>query len=196
MKNDEEFIVRWAEFLRFSGMSAKELADFLNVSHNYIYDLRKGKANPSSKVLQKLGEIETVDGRLNLHWLLLGEGEMFVPLAPKPEFDADLAFGMLAREFENLMKIVPRIDKLEAENAQLREEIKTAGNPAEEGKRWQEGFTLLADCYTTLKDDFSELRSRFEAIHGQTMRPPMYEAIEGSKRAKLQELMEAIEKKD
>ena len=86
---------------------------------------------------------------------------------------------------------------LSKENAELRDQLdalkKSSMGP--DAQFWREGFRLLADCYTRLKDDFTELRSRFEGVHGETMRPPMYEAIEGKKREKLEQMVDTIEKK-
>lgn len=119
---------RWESLISLSGMNIKELSDFLNVTRSHIYDIKNGKANPSSKVLQKLGELDTPDGRINLHWLLLGEGEMFLrENDDKETFDTTVAYDLISREtshmldtikelkakYESLHTLSERMDKLE-----------------------------------------------------------------------------------
>ena len=189
MKENEDFILRWDTLLKYCGLNAKELANFLNVSHNYVYDLRKGKANPSSKILQKLGEIETADGRINLHWLLLGEGEMFIPPETEKQFDADLAFSILAREFENLRTVLPRIDQLKAENAELKTQ----------NKQLEKTFLSLVNAHQTLQRQHDQLNLRCEGLfaelgkyvkefqYGNPYKGPMEDEIIAMQRQKLEE---------
>ena len=57
-----------------------------------------------------------------------------------------------------------------------------------------EAVELLAHCYEDQKEDFVELRQRFEHVHGETMRPPMYETIEKQKRTQLKKSLGSPQK--
>jgi transcriptional regulator with XRE-family HTH domain len=56
------------------GLNATELARDLNVTKSTISNVINGNSLPSSKVLMPLGEVFNV----NINWLLLGQGEMFL----------------------------------------------------------------------------------------------------------------------
>lgn len=133
---DQGFIERWDYVVKISGMKYKEIAEYLDVSRNYIYELRQGKANPSSKVLQRLGQIETSEGRFNLHWLLLGEGERFLPQEKEDEsakLNSSLAFDLLSREIEHWIEECKKIEDLQENDAKLQDQMNQLDNKVGQG---------------------------------------------------------------
>ena len=61
------------------GFKQKEMAKTLEISHGYLSAIESGKKFFSGEKLMLLG----VKFRLNLWWLLTGEGEMFVDQRPE-----------------------------------------------------------------------------------------------------------------
>ena len=103
-------------FMDSIGISAIEMAEYLGVSRSYIYEMKRGKSNPSVQLLNKLAEMETPLGKLNLHWLLTGAGEMFQePITPETP-KIKMIFDMIGSELDD---IVGRIENLESQNAQI-----------------------------------------------------------------------------
>lgn len=65
---------RLKELLYALNINATELATRLSVTKSTISSALNGNSLPSSKVLMPLGEVFNV----NINWLLLGQGEMFL----------------------------------------------------------------------------------------------------------------------
>lgn len=65
---------RLKELLYTLDITATELATKLSVTKSTISSALNGNSLPSSKVLMPLGEVFNV----NINWLLLGQGEMFL----------------------------------------------------------------------------------------------------------------------
>lgn len=65
---------RLKELLYTLDITATELAAKLNVTKSTISSALNGNSLPSSKVLMPLGDVFNV----NINWLLLGQGEMFI----------------------------------------------------------------------------------------------------------------------
>ncbi len=58
-------------------LTQKEFGDLLGIPLTMVSKYETGTNKPSSDILSKLGEL-----KVNLNWLLTGEGEMFLPNSP------------------------------------------------------------------------------------------------------------------
>lgn len=67
-----ETVSRMREIRKRLNITLAELAERLDVPFQYIHKLETGAANPSQDLLIKLNQRL----RINLNWLLCGEGEM------------------------------------------------------------------------------------------------------------------------
>ena len=68
---------RLRKFRENKGLKIKKIAEVGGVSYTFIYQVEKGKKQPPLKLLISLAK----DHKLNLNWLLTGEGEMLVKSA-------------------------------------------------------------------------------------------------------------------
>lgn len=65
---------RFKETVHKSGKSQKEIAEICNVTHQYLSQAIGGKNVPSIKLLTAVSK----ETGVNLHWILTGEGEMYI----------------------------------------------------------------------------------------------------------------------
>jgi transcriptional regulator with XRE-family HTH domain len=94
-------------------ISKKSFADALNISPGNLSDWisPKRKSNPTTESLTRIYEIYNI----NLHWLLTGEGEMFVNKDSNAECNKDEVRNLkkkLADLSKKLQKESKEIDKI------------------------------------------------------------------------------------
>lgn len=94
---------RFKSLVDFFNKNATTFANDLNVSKTAITRIINGDTLPSSKILIPLGE----KLKVNLNWLLLGEGEMFISQDTTPVKNKDL---------EQLSKIIDALEKSNEES--------------------------------------------------------------------------------
>lgn len=108
---------RFEELLRELKSNGTKLAKELDVSQTAISRILNGSTLPSSRVLIPLLEKYP---RVNLTWLLVGKGSMFVNENPVDKEYLDRLADSLERE-NNLLR--DRIDGLAAELEEIRKEV-------------------------------------------------------------------------
>ena len=105
------------------GISAIQLADYLGVSRGHIYELKKGKSAPSAQLMEKLAGMETPLGKLNLHWFITGEGEMFqIPITPETP-KIKMIFDMIGSELDGIIERLQEIEEKQAEVSEFRRRL-------------------------------------------------------------------------
>jgi transcriptional regulator with XRE-family HTH domain len=108
---------RFKELLDSLKVNGNQLAKELNLSQTSISRILGGNTLPSSKVLIPLAKKYP---KINLTWLLIGEGEMFISNNKVNREHLDRLADSLERE-NNLLR--ERIDGLDAELEEIRKEI-------------------------------------------------------------------------
>lgn len=120
---------RLKEFIKAEGISEREFCRRVGVGSAYIQSIRK------SIMPDTLQQITIQFPRLNPLWLLLGEGEMFIP-ETKPEAEATEI-----RPSEMLAKL---LDEAKDEKARLLSIIKSQQRIMESQQRTIENLTELS----------------------------------------------------
>ena len=69
---------RFAELRKALGLSATELAEKMNLTEQYLYGIVARKKGIPKSILILLARLETEKGKINVSWLLTGEGQMFI----------------------------------------------------------------------------------------------------------------------
>jgi len=112
----DSFAERLISLRKKLSLSQKEMAQFMKVSERIYLDYEKGRKKPTYEKLLPLAKVHHV----NLHWLLTGEGSMFVnppqkePVKETPPnqagIDKELAvmISMLSPEQQEALKLLFR----------------------------------------------------------------------------------------
>jgi transcriptional regulator with XRE-family HTH domain len=112
------------------GLNTKQFATSLNMASTTVSSIESGKREPSKEVLVKL----SVTYKVNLHWMLTGEGEMFlegqnaVENSEQDEKTAKIAeleekIKALENQEARVLSLEAENKELEAENRQLSEDL-------------------------------------------------------------------------
>jgi len=124
-------------------LSQKEMAKLMGVSERIYLDYEKGRKKPTYEKLLPLAEVH----HINLHWLLTGEGSMFVKSPQEKEtptnqagIDRELAqmLSMLSPEQQEALKTLFRgyqkkpSSKLSASSSEKQEETANLSNSHDE----------------------------------------------------------------
>ena len=124
-------------------LSQKEMAKLMGVSERIYLDYEKGRKKPTYEKLLPLAEVH----HINLHWLLTGEGSMFVKSPQEKEtptnqagIDRELAhmLSMLSPEQQEGLKMLFRgylrkpSSKLSASSSGKQEETANLSNSHDE----------------------------------------------------------------
>ncbi|MDR2098219.1 MAG: helix-turn-helix domain-containing protein [Spirochaetaceae bacterium] len=78
---------RFKEIEAGIGLKGSQFADSIEVQAQVVSDIEREKREPSKDVLLKIALKHSV----NLHWMLTGEGEMFLPSVPAASSRRELA---------------------------------------------------------------------------------------------------------
>lgn len=110
---------RFKQLVEALKINANQLAKELNVTRPTITRVINGTNEPSAKILAPLlRKYPTV----NVKWLLIGEGEMFIPENPVAKDYLDRLAASLERENDLLRN---RVDMLAAELEDIRREVES-----------------------------------------------------------------------
>lgn len=114
---NEEIADRFRELRSQSGVSQKDFASSIGLSHTVIAEIERGGREPSRKVMIALAD----KYKVSLDWLLLGIGSMYHDQVNDKGLTTD------AGEVEVLKKEITdmevKIRKLEAENKEVTQEL-------------------------------------------------------------------------
>jgi transcriptional regulator with XRE-family HTH domain len=110
---------RFAKFIKKTELQGKQIAGLVGISEQWLINLKKGKNEPSKRILEKL----KLNFNLNPEWILDGSGKMFLgeQKRPTPEqiiSPKDKIIDSLKSTLDDKIKI---IQFLESENQQLKE---------------------------------------------------------------------------
>lgn len=134
------------------GMSQREMAKLMGVSERVYLDYEKDKKKPTYEKLLPLSR-----KKVNLHWLLTGQGEMFAKQEPK---EKTISTGLLDRELvqkifevledyyrQGLLKNVPEEEIMEVVKF-VYKRVKPIKEREE--RRWTEELQKLTDNYVKI----------------------------------------------
>lgn len=113
MKKNTGIAERFKQIRKKLGYSQRELAQAIGFSTSIISEIERGTNDPSRNVLLAMHETLNID----LHWLLLGEGEMnTVNMITKQDKEIE--------KLENQIAVMDeKIQELENENKELSTEL-------------------------------------------------------------------------
>ena len=109
---------RLALLIEELGILKKDFAAALEISTGNLSDWLRGKTEPSAKSLVRMGE----KYRVNLNWLVLGTGPMFVEMNVVAEERAAYAKKQNVKEGE-LARVQKRLEQLNKEIGDLRRQL-------------------------------------------------------------------------
>lgn len=113
MKKNTGIAERFKQIRKKLGYSQRELAQAIGFSTSIISEIERGNNDPSRNVLLAIHQTLNID----LHWLLLGEGEMdTVKMITKQDKEIEKLESQLA-------VMNKKIQKLESENKELSTEL-------------------------------------------------------------------------
>jgi transcriptional regulator with XRE-family HTH domain len=107
---------RLAELIKELGILKKDFADNIGVSTGNLADWLNGKTEPSAKALSRIFETY----RVNLNWLVAGNGPMFQE--PHRIADQQAVYGKKKKpEGDSMTQLQERLEQIEKEVRELRE---------------------------------------------------------------------------
>lgn len=100
-------------FIKHYGGGVSDFSRIVGLTTDSIYNYQNGKREPDIETLvQIVQKYKEVKGKtLNLHWLITGEGEMFIKENAISEDDAKVEFNELVSRLSTVEKIVSRLEK-------------------------------------------------------------------------------------
>ncbi|ULG93603.1 helix-turn-helix transcriptional regulator [Leptospira interrogans] len=95
--------------LKELGITQKEFAETVGISQGFVSEIINGKNVPSHETLTKM----VLKYRVNMNWLLSGEGSMFLPSSEELDKQTDEIRFIIRklREREGMLQFVQRIVK-------------------------------------------------------------------------------------
>jgi transcriptional regulator with XRE-family HTH domain len=100
---------------RLNKMTQSEFAKPLEIPYTAISKYETDQINPSSEILSKIGKIYKV----NLNWLLTGEGEIFLSQDSIPREIIEIIYNLESNYQEDIFKYIEERRKLSTFDKQL-----------------------------------------------------------------------------
>jgi len=111
---------RIVQFLVSEKISPAEFADKIGVQRSSMSHILNGRNHPSASFLQKMLQVYPM---LNPRWLMIGDGEMNIPIPDKAALSSDIQVGSLAESIPSV-SIVDNIQFNHPEVPELAKELK------------------------------------------------------------------------
>ena len=140
------------------GLTQDEMAHRLGIAKMRYTPYEYGRVRIPTEILIKIGEMG-----IRINWLLMGEGAILNEPETEPSFQERIVtpMGYFLEDTDR------RVDKLEAENAELRERLDTLEHSGREAQIWQERFLALANAHQTLQRQHEDLSLRCEGLFAE-----------------------------